>query len=141
MQKGHQRRFGRGMPRPASFDRARVSAPFWPYHIGFQTTFKGTATQAGQDLIAQVAPAQVDMLRLQQQDPFEGTSAFPHAPNRPRYQAQGATGGLELGDISQALGEEPDEFRVKGIPETHLLSKIRSKALLSMGTPASRCVA
>jgi hypothetical protein len=52
------------MPRPAGFDRARVSTPFWPHHIGFQTTFEGTTPQAGQDLIAQVAPAQVDMLRL-----------------------------------------------------------------------------
>ena len=53
------------MPRPAGFDCARVGAAFRPHHIGFQTAFEGTPAQAGQDLIAEVAPAQVDMLRLQ----------------------------------------------------------------------------
>ena len=42
----------------------------WLHHIGIQTTFEGTATQTGQDLIAQIAPAQVNMLRLQQQGPL-----------------------------------------------------------------------
>jgi hypothetical protein len=42
-----------------------MGASFWPHHIGVQTTFKGTATQAGQDLIAQITPAQVNMLWLQ----------------------------------------------------------------------------
>src|SRR5436309_3189492 len=98
------------MPRPAYFDCARVGAAFRPHHIGVQTTFEGTTAQAGQDLIAQVAPAEIDMLRLQQQSPFEGASAVPHTPNRPRHQAESATRGLELRDIRQTLSEEPDEF-------------------------------
>src|SRR6266851_1386592 len=112
------------MPWPAGFDRARMGAPFRPHHIGFQTTFEGTATQAGQDLIAQVAPAQVDMMRLQQQCPFECSSAIPYAPNRPRHQAEGTTRGLELRDIGQPLSEEPDEFRMKGVSNTYLLGEI-----------------
>ena len=125
MQKGHQRCLGRRMPWPAGFDCAGVGAAFRLHHIGVQTTFKGTTAQTGQDLIAQVAPAQVNMLRLQQQSPSEGASAIPHASNRPCDQAEGATRRLELGDIGQALSEEPDEFGMKGIPNTHVLREIR----------------
>src|SRR5215470_14315109 len=116
------------MPRPAGFDGAGVGAAFGTHDIGVQTTFECTPSQAGQDLITQVAPAQVNMLRLQQQGPFEGASAVPHAPNSTGDQAEGPSRRLELRDIGQALREEPDEFRMKRIPNTHLLREIRLKS-------------
>jgi hypothetical protein len=87
---GHQRRPVAACP--ASLLRPQLGAPFRLHHIGVQTTFEGTTAQTGQDLIAQVAPAQVDVLRLQQQSPSEGSSAS----TRPELRDQaGPTRGLE----------------------------------------------
>ena len=55
----------------------------------------------------------------------EGSVGAPTRPVCPRHQAEGATRRLELRDISESLSEEPDEFGMKGVPNTYLLSEIR----------------
>ena len=42
-------------------------------------------------------------------------AALPGSPDRAGHQAQGTASLVEVGDVRQPLGEEPDKFGVEGV--------------------------
>lgn len=83
MQEGHERRLRGCVPGPSTLDLIGVGTLFRPYDVGIKAALEGRSSQSAQNLVAEVAARQIDMVRLQDQRAFELLPPVPNGANGP----------------------------------------------------------
>jgi len=111
----HECGFRSGVPGPPRLHLIGVGSALQPNDVRLQTTFKGTTAQPRENLITDITPREIHMAGMKKKRIPKLIPFRPHSSDGAADQAQGATRGLELGDIREAFGKKPDELRVKRI--------------------------